>query len=95
MRNFVSSLRVSRLEAAFPRLSVQAGVLLELGRSFLEDTLGVVSNECRNAYFLAEVSFPVLLAKLLFLLRCPLLLVLLLKDHMQVRADLMEELRVL
>ncbi len=70
-------------------------MLFELGRSLLEDAFRVVSDECWNAYFLAEVSLPSLLPKLLFLLRRPLLLVLLLEDHMQVGADLMEQLRVL
>lgn len=65
-------------------------MLFKLGRSLLEDALRVVSDECWNAYFLAKVSFPPLLPKLLFLLGRPLLLVLLLEDHMQVGADLME-----
>lgn len=70
-------------------------MLLEFGRSFLEDTFRVVPDEGWDAYLLAEVSFPALLPNLLLLFGGPFLFVFLLEDHVQVGADLMEQLGVL
>lgn len=56
-------------------------MLLELGRSFLEDTFRVVPDEGWNADFLAEVSVPELLPNLLFLLGGSFLFVLLFENH--------------
>jgi hypothetical protein len=67
-------------------------VLLEFGRGLLENAFRIVPDKSWDAYFLAQVSLPALLTYLLLLLGCPLLLVLLLKNHMQVGADLMEQL---